>query len=226
MQFRKITLKTTLCAALATGVTLGNAPTTHATCATDPYIASICATAANYCPRGYLPTNGQIVAVSEYTALFSLIGTTYGGDGRSTFGLPDLRGRTPVGAGTSPGLTTVLLGSIRGVEKRTLSLATLPTHSHEATFAPGGGLQASTKDGDSSSPTDASYLGATKIASMGAPPSFYTTDGSALTPIKGLDIDGAISIDPTGGNQPFGIIPPQLGLLYCIAAEGIFPPRP
>lgn len=226
MQPRKKTFKITLWAALAGSAMLGHVPASLATCATDPYIGSLCMTAANYCPTGYLKANGQLVEVSEYTALFSLLGVTYGGDGRITFGLPDMRSRTPVGAGNGPGLSQVLLGSIRGVEIRTLTLATLPPHTHKAAFEAEGGLQASTADGESASPSDTSFLGTVKTGGMSTPPSLYTTTGSTLTPILGLDIDGAISIEATGGGQPFGIVPPQLGLLYCIAAQGMFPPRP
>lgn len=225
MQPRKKTFKITLWAALAGSAMLGHVPASLATCATDPYIGSLCMTAANYCPRGYLEANGQLVEVSEYTALFSLIGVTYGGDGRNTFGLPDMRSRTPVGAGKGPGLSQVLLGSIRGVESRLLTLATLPTHIHEATFDAEGGLQASTADGKSAAPSSTSFLGTVKVG-IGTAPSLYTTDGSKLTPIQGLNIDGGIEIGATGGSQPFGIVPPQLGLLYCIAGEGMFPPRP
>jgi microcystin-dependent protein len=228
MQTRKKTFKIALWAALAGSTMLGNVPASHATCATDPYIGSVCMTAANFCPRGYLAANGQLVPVVDNTALFSLLGTTYGGDGRSTFGVPDLRGRTPVGAGSGLGLTQVLLGARRGAETRTLSLATLPAHIHEAAFepVPGGGLKASTATGGSPSPSTNSFLGAMKAAGMGNAPSLYTTDGSKLTSIQGLDIDGGIEIATTGQGQPFAIIPPQLGLLYCIAAQGMFPPRP
>ncbi|MEJ2462649.1 MAG: tail fiber protein [Candidatus Thiodiazotropha sp.] len=202
-------------------------PASFATCATDPYLGSICVTAANFCPRGYLPADGRLLPVNDNMALFSLLGTTYGGDGRSSFGVPDLRSRTPVGAGEGLGLTPVQLGLKRGVETRALSLASLPAHSHEAAFepAPEGGLQASTKNGEAPSPTADSFLGAMKGSGMSTPPSLYTTDDSTLTPIKGLDLDGAVEIGTTGQGQPFSIIPPQLGLLYCIATQGIFPPR-
>jgi microcystin-dependent protein len=137
-----------------------------------------------------------------------------------------MRSRTPVGAGKGPGLSQVLLGSIRGAESRLLTLATLPAHIHEATFEAEGGLQASTADGESASPSSTSFLGTMKTGGMSTPPSLYTTTGSKLTPIQGLSIDGGIEIGATGGSQPFGIVPPQLGLLYCIAGQGMFPPRP
>ncbi len=134
MQSRKKTFKIALRAALVGSAVLGHASTSLATCSTDPYLGSVCMTAANFCPRGYLEANGQLIAVSDNPALFSLLGTTYGGDGRSSFGVPDLRSRTPVGAGEGLGLTSVRLGSKRGVETRALSLASLPAHSHEAAF--------------------------------------------------------------------------------------------
>jgi len=227
MQPRTTTFKATLWATLAASAMLADIPASHATCSTDPYIASICITAANYCPRGYLNADGRVIPINGNEALFSLLGTTYGGDGRSTFGLPDLRSRTPVGTGTGQGLTEVPLGFQRGAEQRTLTLATLPTHSHNATFDPSGGagLQASTAGGESASPGSNSYLGKVAIKGMGTPPNLYTTDDSELISIQGLSAAGTVSVEATGGSKPFSIIPPQLGLLYCIATTGMFPPR-
>jgi len=228
MQTKTTTSRMSLSAALAGSILLWNATPSHATCSDTPYLASVCITAATYCPRGYAEANGQLLPINQYAALFSLVGTTYGGDGRASFALPNLQGRTPVGIGMGTGLSRVVLGEQRGLEQRTLGIAQLPSHTHNAAFnpAPGGGLQASTKDGDSPTPASDSYLGKLAIKSIGSPPNLYTTDDSSLTPIKGLGITGAVSVENSGGSQSFPIIPPQLGLRYCIAVEGIFPPRP
>jgi microcystin-dependent protein len=190
-------------------------------------MGSICITAANFCPRGYADANGQIIPISDNQALFALLGTNYGGDGRTGFALPDLRGRTPVGIGRGPGLSMVIQAQRRGTEQQILDDRQLPTHAHEASFvpAPGDGLQASTEQGISASPGSESYLGAVAITGMGAPPKLYTDDATSLTSIKGMNVSGAVNVGKSGASQPFLIVPPQLGLRYCIATSGLFPPR-
>lgn len=113
----------------------------QATCTAEPYIGSVCMTAAMYCPQDYAEANGALLPIMQYQALYSLIGTTYGGDARTTFGLPDLRGRAPVGLGlpvsasnTAAGVTTVLPGAKYGAETVNLSTANLPPHNHTATL--------------------------------------------------------------------------------------------
>ena len=96
----------------------------------DPFIGEISLFASNFAPRGWALCDGQLLPISTNTALFALLGTTYGGDGRTTFGLPDLRGRLPVHAGTGPGLTQRRLGERSGVEQVTLSTTELPSHGH------------------------------------------------------------------------------------------------
>ena len=114
---------------------------THACCA-EPYIGSVCFTAASYCPEGYLPADGRLLNIAQYQALYALLGTTYGGDGRTTFALPDLRGRVPVGAGVPTAKTSMVqLGEQRGNESVTLvpTQAPLASHTHLATFSKTGG---------------------------------------------------------------------------------------
>ena len=96
----------------------------------DPLLAEIIMFAGNFAPRGWAFCDGQLLAVSQYSALFSLLGTTYGGDGRTTFGLPDLRGRTAIHPGTGPGLTNRQLGAKGGSENNTINITQLPTHKH------------------------------------------------------------------------------------------------
>src|SRR5262245_24305688 len=98
--------------------------------ASDPYLGCIFMFAGNFAPNGYAYCNGQLLAISQNTALFSLLGTTYGGDGRTTFALPDLRGRAPIGFGQGPGLPNYDLGSVVGSPSVTLTTSQLPAHSH------------------------------------------------------------------------------------------------
>ncbi len=219
-------LKTLIGTAL-TGSALFGTVATHASCSTDPYLASICITAASFCPRGYSEADGRLLTISQNTALFSLLGTNYGGDGRTNFALPDLQSRTPVGIGRGAGLNTVRLGQQRGIEQFTLSVLQLPSHNHTATFTPGtgDGLQASTQDATTTTPSEQTYLGQVVADRSMSPSKIYTTDASHLTPIQGLDLSGTVSIGNNGGGQPFPTVPPQLGLRYCIAITGPFPPR-
>ena len=100
---------------------------------TEPYIGQLMPVAFNFCPRGWLPTDGQLLAISGNESLFSLLGTFYGGDGRTTFGLPDLRGRSAISVGTGPGLSTYAQGQQGGAETVTLTQAEMPTHQHTLT---------------------------------------------------------------------------------------------
>jgi microcystin-dependent protein len=227
MQFNNTKIGMTLSAAFVGCISVIAAPASRASCVPEPYLASICITSANFCPRGYTDADGRMLSISNNQTLFSLLGANYGGDGVTNFALPDLRGRTPVGFGRGPGLSIVMLGQRRGTELQVLDITQLPKHNHKASFvpAPGDGLQASTKAGSSASPDSDSYLGKVAITGMGTPPSLYTDDESNLTPIKGMNVAGAVEVGNSGESQPFPIIPPQLGLRYCIATEGLYPPR-
>ncbi len=227
MLFNSLKSTTTLCSTFAGCAMMIGAPTAHATCVPEPYIGSICITAATFCPRGYAEANGQLIAISDNQTLYSLIGSIYGGDDRTTFALPDLRSRTPVGIGRGTGLSQVNLGQRRGREQQILDNTQLPTHNHIASFvpAPGDGMQASTESGSSASPNSDSYLGKLAVSGMGSPPNLYTVDDANLTPIKGMSISGTITVENSGASQPFPLIPPQLSLRYCIATDGLYPPR-
>ncbi len=166
----------------------------------DPFIAQITLFAGNFAPRGWAFCAGQLLPIAQNTALFALLGTTYGGNGQTTFALPDLRGRVPVQPGQGPGLSNVNLGEASGSETATLTVNNLPNHNH---------LAASTQ----------ATAGATRPAgNVPAAGGAYaaTPDGSTM---------GAGFIRPTGGGQPFGIRQPWLGVNYIIALEGIFPSR-
>ncbi|MEG3618106.1 tail fiber protein [Magnetovibrio sp. PR-2] len=210
----------------------------HATCATDPYIGSVCATAANYCPRGYIPLHGQLMTISSDTTLFSLLGTTFGGDGRTTFGVPDMRGRSMVGSGEGPGLSMALLGQRRGYERVTPSELTMATHSHSATFVPsssGGSdvevtLNAATNTNpDVKTPTTGSFI-AQAGTGFSAAESFVSSPTGTVE-LGGVEVSGggssggAVVVDENGGGQSTINVPPQLVLTFCMAAQGTYPPR-
>lgn len=155
--------------ALAGAVALiSTLPMTAKACSYEPTVGDVCIVVMNWCPQNYMVANGQTLTITQYAALYSLLGFTYGGDGRTTFALPDLRGRAPVGTGTSPEFTgTVLLGQKSGQPATTLSIAQMPTHTHAAAFTPTTGTvqvtipaQAGTLAVDASVPVATSPTGA------------------------------------------------------------------
>jgi microcystin-dependent protein len=173
--------------------------------ASEPLLGVIFAFAGNFAPRGYALCQGQLMSIAQNTALFSILGTTYGGDGRVTFALPDLRGRAPVGAGQGPGLSNVELGEQTGAPQTTLTIANLPAHTH---------VMSASQGADSTNPSN-NFFGSD---ARGNPVSIYSTtsDGSVMNPmVVGL----------AGGNQPISIQNPILAINYVIATEGIFPSR-
>lgn len=230
-------LKTYLCMA-ATGLSLFSvSQVAHATCSSEAYTGSICYTAASYCPNNYTEALGQVLPINSYQALYSLVGTTYGGDGRTTFGIPDLRGRSPIGLGEGPGLKNVDFGETRGAETHTLTVAQMPVHSHVATFTPIAGTQkpvvinATTDKGTSNTPTKA----ANQLATPDKPAALiYAAPGAATTqvPLAGVSGGeitgggGTVAVSNNGSSQPVSNIPPQTALRACIALNGIYPPRP
>jgi microcystin-dependent protein len=184
----------------------------------EPFLAEIKLFAGNFAPRGWAMCNGQILPISQNTALFSLLGTTYGGNGQTTFALPDFRGRAPVGPGTGPGLSTRSLGESAGTETVTLDVARMPAHTHvinNGTLA----IAAVSTPGTKQSPDNAVFaaeaVGVTATYSAGTPD--ITMAANALS--------GAPGISPTGGGQPTSIMQPYLVVTYIIALTGIFPSR-
>jgi len=167
----------------------------------QPFLGEIFLVPYNFAPRGYAFCAGQILPIAQNTALFSLLGTTFGGNGQTTFALPDLRGRVAVGAGQGPGLSNVDLGQVGGTETVTLTQAQLPAHVHLAA--------ASQAAGTSSRPSN-------QFPAAGQPVYGATSDGTTLNPEF---------VQSAGSNQPFSIEQPSLGLNYIIALEGIFPSR-
>ena len=160
----------------------------------------------NFAPRGFAFCQGQILSIAQNTALFSLLGTTFGGNGQTTFGLPDLRGRVPMGQGQGPGLSNKNLGEQAGTETVTLLAAQLPAHNHT--------LVAVNLAGDASNPNAA----------------LLANSGALDKEFKAAPLSSQVNMHPsaignTGGSQPHDNLPPYLVLNFYIALEGIFPAR-
>ncbi len=166
-----------------------------------PYVGQIMAFGGNFAPQGWALCDGSLLPISQYDVLFSLIGTTYGGDGQTTFALPDLRSRVPLHQGQGSGLSNYVLGQSGGAEAVTLTVGQLPQHSHPAMANSGGGT--------GSSPSGAVWAG--------SPTNIYTAGAAANAAMA------ATSISASGGSQPHDNMLPFVTLNFCIAFEGIYP---
>jgi microcystin-dependent protein len=174
----------------------------------DPFIAEIRILPYTFAPRGWARCDGQIIAIAQNTALFSLVGTTYGGNGQTTFALPNLAGRVPVHRGQGPGLSDYSLGEMGGEETVTLTSGQVPSHSHP--------VRATLEQADSNTPSNTRVLGRS-IGDLaykglsGGPPAMS---------------DAALS--RWGGNnaQPHNNVMPFVATQFCIALQGVFPSRP
>lgn len=175
-----------------------------------PFIGQIVLFAGNFAPRGWQYCQGQLLSISQNTALFSILGTTYGGNGQTTFGLPDLRSRVPVGTGQGAGLSPYILGEMTGAENVSLNATQMPAHNHNVMVSSG---QADSNAGKNN------YLAVANGSLAGDPVNVNTYNGTPT------DLLGANSISMTGNSQPHANIQPSLGLNYIICVEGIFPSR-
>ncbi|MBN7816489.1 phage tail protein [Algoriphagus pacificus] len=178
-----------------------------------PFIGQIELFGFNFPPRGWATCSGQLLPISSYTALFSLLGTTYGGDGRTTFALPDLQGRVAIGQGNGPGLTPRAMGQKFGQENHTLTTQEIPSHSHS--------LNGNNANGTSNNPTGNVLAGNTVIPERGADPIPANGYGSSAPNVQ----MSPSSIGNSGGNLSHNNMQPMLVLNYCIALEGIYPSR-
>ncbi|WP_083803352.1 phage tail protein [Roseovarius sp. TM1035] len=202
--------KSTAILVLGLGLLAGGSLVPHrAEAGLNPFIGDIIAVGYNFCPRGWMSAEGQILAISSNTALFSLIGTTYGGNGTSTFGLPDLRGRGAMGEGTGLGLSPRSQGEMTGAESVTLSAAQMPLHSHA--------VNANNLDGDLPGPGN-KLLAAAPPSGVGSE-TIYSDQGPTVTMAPPM-------IGVSGQSQPFNVEDPALVMQYCIATQGVFPSRP
>jgi microcystin-dependent protein len=198
----------------------------------------------NFTPKNFASCEGQLVAISANQALYSILGTTFGGDGRTTFALPDLRSRVPVGLGRGPGQSAITLGKYYGTESTQMTIAQMPTHSHKAAFKGNGGGTGSSltatakmfvagKNADSPDPTSA-YL-ANTTSGFSSTAVYNTTRGTATLAADAIDVSlsgstggitgGTVAVNPTGGGQKLTNIQPSLGMRYLICTQGSFPSR-
>jgi len=182
---------------------------------TNPFVAEIRIFTGNFAPKGWALCDGQILPISQNTALFSLLGTTYGGDGKSNFALPNLQGASPMQAGQGPGLSLRDLGEVGGEQTLTLLQTEMPAHSHT--------LQGfSTAFGGGADPTNAAFAKTRwfqdntnkgMVASYNAP-----------SPQNNVQMH-PFGVSIAGGNLPHNNLQPFLGLTFIIALQGVFPPR-
>ncbi|MBZ9573740.1 tail fiber protein [Modicisalibacter sp. MOD 31.J] len=216
--------------------TLGSVSQAQATCGPPDsvYIGSVCTTAANFCPRGYTLMAGQLLAISDNTALFSLLGCNWGGDCRTSFAVPDMRGRSPVGTGKGPGLTLMQLGQYQGWETHTLSVSEMPTHNHTAVLssaAISASLIAYNGNGASPTPSDTNshfQTVAKNSFQVANEANIYGSGTGSPVTMDGLDVTlggGNVNVGLTGNSQAFNIRGPVTPLTHCMATDGIYPPR-
>ncbi|MBX8465250.1 phage tail protein [Deinococcus sp. RIT780] len=171
----------------------------------DPFVGEVRLFAGNFPPRGWATCDGQLLPISQNTALFSLLGTYYGGDGRSTFALPDLRGRVPIHHGQGPGLSDRSIGETGGSAAVTLLTSEIPGHTHTVRGAP--------------DPAESSVPGGKALSR-----------GVNLTPYAPAPVTPNTTLNPAaltaaGGDLPHNNLPPSLTLTFIIALQGVFPPR-
>lgn len=169
----------------------------------EPFIGEIQLLPFSYAPRGWMRCEGQLLSIAQNTALFSILGTTYGGNGQTTFALPDLRGRSPVHWGQGPGLQPVVLGEIGGASTVSLIATEMPTHTHAAS--------AVSAVGTSDVPSSATLAQSSIRSDL-----YAISANTTMSP-------AAVGI--AGSSQPHNNMPPYLALAFCIAIQGIFPSR-
>lgn len=201
----------------------------------DPFIGQIMPYGFNFNPRGWYHCNGGLLAISTNTTLFSLLGTFYGGDGRTTFGLPDLRGKSPMSFGRHPGsIYDWRMGQAAGAESHTLTQMELANHSHSATFVPGPAdtvaqVQVSTDAATTDTPAEGSYLARNDGGREDGVFMYRPDAGSGVVSLGGVTggngMGGTVMLQSTGGSTSFSILQPVQVVNYCVAYMGIYPPR-
>lgn len=222
----KAPVKSVLSLAVTGLALLASSHSAQASCTTEPYIGSICYTAASYCPAPiYVEADGSLLQANSNTALFALLGKTYGGDGVKDFRLPDLRQRLVIGSGP-----TLAQGTARGSDTVTLSINNLPAHSHQimqtAPTVTTVQVSASGNNATASAPSSA----ANQLAVVNGPSAkAYAPAGGTQVPLAGVNVkttSGTILAANTGYSMPADIVPKETTLLACIAVMGVFPSRP
>jgi len=200
--------KLKILAAGAAAMSMTFAFTTPARAQAEPLLGQMMLFGGNFCPRGWADASGALLPISQNSALFSLLGTMYGGDGRTTFGLPDLRGRAPISLGQGPGLPNFSAQGARGGSTSfTLTVATMPSHNHT------GAVRASNLPGDTANPNDNS------LATTASERIYHTG-----APAVNMDA-GTVTINNNGGGQAVNKLSPYLVMRWCVATQGVFPSR-
>jgi microcystin-dependent protein len=181
----------------------------------DPFVGQLAVFPYNFAPINWLPCAGQIVAINQYTVLFSLIGNKFGGNGTTNFGLPDLRGRVPLGVGASTTGTNYLIGQKGGMDAVTLAASQVPVHNHS--------MRASNQDATTLSPAGAAIAQGPSEGGHGSGtrPNYFTTTTGTRIPLPAA----ACAPAGGGGGQPHNNLQPYLAMTWCIAVSGVFPPR-
>lgn len=183
---------------------------------TEPFIGEVKLLAFQFAPKSYMQCSGQILSIASNTALFSLLGTTYGGNGQTTFALPDLRGRMPIGQGSGAGLPSHTMGELSGTTSVTLLTSNIPAHTHTVSNVKVH-IRSNSVLADSPTSTD-SYPGTDATNVWAENPSANTFMAANTATVSG-------TTDITGSSYPFGIMNPYLVMNYSIAIYGIFPSR-
>lgn len=194
-------------AALAVAAGFVLAATPAVACSEDSYMGTICTFGFGYCPTNWVPADGRLLPMAQYQALYSLFSTTYGGDGRTTFGVPDLRGRAAIGSGQGNNLPPVKLGAMVGQPQAQVPVP-LPQHGHQAIFEPTGTVTVATVQPGS-----------------GAATVLQTGSGGNV----GGNVGGTVAVQPAGTPSPAVTVPtqsPAVGLTVCVMTAGVYPVRP
>jgi microcystin-dependent protein len=185
----------------------------------EPFVGQIQPFGFNFAPRGWAMCDGQLLPISSNSALFSLLGTTYGGDGRTTFALPDLRGRVPMHMGNGPGLSTRKIGEKSGAENVTLTTMQMPAHDHSGSGNVTGTVQANSGAGDTDNPAG------NTLATLSRTNQYSTAGPNAAMHSDTVTGTGNFTTTTAGGSQSHNNMQPYLVINYCIALVGLFPSR-
>lgn len=210
----------------------------------DFYIGGIILFGGNFAPREFAFCMGQLQPISQNQALFAILGTTWGGDGRTNYSLPDLRGRVPAGVGQGPGLSDMPIGFRQGANITELQVANMPEHNHAATFFPTGGgsgtpitatVTVNAKSGTGNQNSADNGYWASGISGLTPITSGYSSTSDTVMADDAVVVNvtgggggitgGSVVIGETGGSAAFSIMQPTLGIQFIIAMQGVFPPR-
>jgi microcystin-dependent protein len=209
----------------AAGIVLAAGASTGMACSPGGYIGSMSVFAGNFAIRGCALAQGQLLQISSNTALFSILGTTYGGDGRTTFALPDTRGRSLIGVGTGDGLSPVRQGEEGGQENQTLTVSNMPVHDHTAvtTVDASATAHASSNNADTADPTDNVWA----VAKKGKPQVYQSAAPDVTMQAGAVTVSATARsvVGNSGGGQAFSVRNPYIGINWLIQLTGVFPSR-